>query len=152
MGIFTPQISANTKTKPPAFWKPVIKYILACTVKSYWFIYFWWYRGLNSGLCTCKAGTLPLEPQLQSKFFSGYFGDGVFWTISLSWPWTAILIISSPQEARIAGMSYQHRHEKLFIEGLLCARHSLKTFISSLSCIQSILIHDQQYSRYQYYY
>jgi hypothetical protein len=25
---------------------------------------FWWDWGLNSVLCTCKAGTLPLEPQL----------------------------------------------------------------------------------------
>jgi hypothetical protein len=24
----------------------------------------WWYLGLNSGLCTCEAGALPLEPRL----------------------------------------------------------------------------------------
>jgi hypothetical protein len=34
---------------------------------SYPFL-FWVERGLNSGLCTCKAGTLPLEPQLQFYF------------------------------------------------------------------------------------
>jgi hypothetical protein len=27
---------------------------------------FWWEWGLNSGLCACKAGTLLLEPHLQS--------------------------------------------------------------------------------------
>jgi hypothetical protein len=27
---------------------------------------FWWDWGLNLGLCSCKAGALPLEPCLQS--------------------------------------------------------------------------------------
>jgi hypothetical protein len=30
---------------------------------------------LNWGLCTCKAGILPLQPHLQS-ICSDYFGDG----------------------------------------------------------------------------
>jgi hypothetical protein len=31
-------------------------------------LYFlWWDWSLNSGLCTCQAGALPLEPHLQSK-------------------------------------------------------------------------------------
>jgi hypothetical protein len=30
------------------------------------FFFFLWNWSLNSGLCTCKAGALPLEPHLQS--------------------------------------------------------------------------------------
>jgi hypothetical protein len=30
------------------------------------FFFFWWHWGLNLGLHTCKAGTLLLEPRLQS--------------------------------------------------------------------------------------
>jgi hypothetical protein len=30
------------------------------------FPFFWWDWGLNSGLCTCKAGAVPLEPHLHS--------------------------------------------------------------------------------------
>jgi hypothetical protein len=33
------------------------------------------FGGLNSGLCTCKADSLPLEP-CSSPFCSGYFEDG----------------------------------------------------------------------------
>jgi hypothetical protein len=29
-----------------------------------------------------------------SPFCSGYFGDGVSWTICLGWPWTAVLPVS----------------------------------------------------------
>jgi hypothetical protein len=39
--------------------------------------FFWWDWGLNLGFDACKAGTVPLEPHLQSSpFFSGDFGDG----------------------------------------------------------------------------
>jgi hypothetical protein len=31
--------------------------------------FFWWNWGLNSGLCTCKAWALPLEPCFQSTSF-----------------------------------------------------------------------------------
>jgi hypothetical protein len=41
-------------------------------------LFFWWEWGLNSGLCTCKACTLPLEPHLQSIFLC------LFWRWSLS--------------------------------------------------------------------
>jgi hypothetical protein len=38
------------------------------------FIYlFWWYKGLNSGLQTCKADTVPLEPHFQSIFLLWLF-------------------------------------------------------------------------------
>jgi hypothetical protein len=30
------------------------------------FFFFWWDWSLNLGLCTYKAGTLPLEPYLQT--------------------------------------------------------------------------------------
>jgi hypothetical protein len=38
------------------------------TVLSFVFLcfFFWWDWSLNSGLWACKAGILPLEPQLQS--------------------------------------------------------------------------------------
>jgi hypothetical protein len=48
---------------------------------------------LNSGLGTCKAGTLPSHNF--RPFYSGYFGDGVLWTIWLDWPQTAILSTSA---------------------------------------------------------
>jgi hypothetical protein len=46
--------------------------------KALFLFFFWWDRGLNSMLCTCKAGVLLLE-----SFCSGYFGDGVLQTIYL---------------------------------------------------------------------
>jgi hypothetical protein len=36
-----------------------------------------WDWGLNLGLCSCNAGTLPLEPDLQSILLWLFFGDGV---------------------------------------------------------------------------
>jgi hypothetical protein len=36
-----------------------------------------------------------------SLFCSGYFGDGVCWTICPGWPWTVILPISASQIPRI---------------------------------------------------
>jgi hypothetical protein len=43
---------------------------------SSFFLVYW---GLNSGLSTCKAGTLLLEPHLQFKM-------GFSWTLCLCWP------------------------------------------------------------------
>jgi hypothetical protein len=52
----------------------------------YLFIYLWdW--GLNSGLHSCKIGTLSLEPCLESTLLWLCFGDEVFWTICLEWSW-----------------------------------------------------------------
>jgi hypothetical protein len=59
---------------------------------------------LNSGLCTCKAGALMLEPQ---PFYSGYFEDGVSWTICPGWTQTWILLISTSHVVRITGVSHQ---------------------------------------------
>jgi hypothetical protein len=36
-------------------------------MRVHFFFFFWWDRGLNSELSTCKAGTLLLEPHLQSR-------------------------------------------------------------------------------------
>jgi hypothetical protein len=33
---------------------------------------------------------------------------GISWTISPSWPWITILLISASQVTRITGMSHQH--------------------------------------------
>jgi hypothetical protein len=41
-----------------------------------------------------------------SPFCSGYFGDGVSWTICPGWPCTAILPMSASQAARITGTSH----------------------------------------------
>jgi hypothetical protein len=60
-----------------------------------------WVWSLSSGLCTCKADALPLEPHLQIHFCFCYFGDGVSWSICLGWPRTSILRISSSQVAKI---------------------------------------------------
>jgi hypothetical protein len=62
-------------------------------------LYFFWFdQHLNSGLCTCKAGTLPFEPHLQVHLFcSGYFGDGVLRTTCPNWPRTSFLQIQPPK-------------------------------------------------------
>jgi hypothetical protein len=43
-----------------------------------------------------------------SPFCSGYFGEGVSWTICLGWCQTYILLLSAPSVARIAVMNHQH--------------------------------------------
>jgi hypothetical protein len=47
-----------------------------------------------------------------SPFYSGYFKDGVSWTICPGWLPTEILQISASQVARIIGMSHQHSLKK----------------------------------------
>jgi hypothetical protein len=42
----------------------------------------------------------------QHPAWSGYFEDGVSWTICLGWPWTVILPISASQVAKITGVSH----------------------------------------------
>jgi hypothetical protein len=42
-----------------------------------------------------------------SSFCSGYFGNGMSWTICSGWPWATILLISASQVARIIGVSHQ---------------------------------------------
>jgi hypothetical protein len=65
--------------------------------------------GLSLGFHSCKADILPLEPHTSSPLCSGYFGDGVSWTICLGWPWTEILLISVSQVARrVTGAWLQH--------------------------------------------
>jgi hypothetical protein len=62
--------------------------------------------GLNSGFCACKAGTLPLEPHLQSIL------PWLFWKWNLAnhLPiWTKILLISVSQVVRITGVSHELR-------------------------------------------
>jgi hypothetical protein len=50
----------------------------------------------------CSAGwSIPLV-----HFCSGYFGDGISWTIFSDWPQTAILSISASQVAKIIGLSW----------------------------------------------
>jgi hypothetical protein len=66
-----------------------------------------WDCGLNSGLCACKAGTLPLY--ISSPFFFGYFRDGFSGTTFPGWPQTLIFLISATQVAKITGVSH-HQH------------------------------------------
>jgi hypothetical protein len=47
------------------------------------FFFLWWDWGLNSGLCTCKAVTLLLEPHLQSI---------LLW---LFWRWGSLKLFAS---------------------------------------------------------
>jgi hypothetical protein len=61
-------------------------------------IFFWegggdW--GLNSGLCTCKVGTLSLEPHLQTIFALVILEMEVSRSFCPSWPRTAILLVSA---------------------------------------------------------
>jgi hypothetical protein len=63
--------------------------------------------GLNAGLCTCKAGTLLLEPHVQSILL------WLFWRGGLvnCFPGLALnhdLPISASQVARIIGVSHWH--------------------------------------------
>jgi hypothetical protein len=45
--------------------------------------FWWWYWSLNSGLCTCWAGALPLEPHTKSFSLFDYQTD--FVTATKSW-------------------------------------------------------------------
>jgi hypothetical protein len=62
---------------------------------------------LNSGLHTCKAGTLRHEPLCQSILLR-YFGDGMLRTICLDWCQTEILPIS--ENRRETPMPSSARH------------------------------------------
>jgi hypothetical protein len=55
-----------------------------------------------------------------SPFCSGYFGDGVSWTICLGWPQTSILPISASQVARITSVSHQPPAQKCNFYAILC--------------------------------
>jgi hypothetical protein len=52
-----------------------------------------------------------------SPFCSVYFGDGVWRTMCLGWPWTVVPLISTSQVTRIIGMRQWHLAVLLF--GLL---------------------------------
>jgi hypothetical protein len=72
----------------------------------YLFIYLLWDWGLNSGFRICKAGAVPLEPQLQSISVWLLWR----WCISnylpgLAWPETEILWILTSQVARITDVA-----------------------------------------------
>jgi hypothetical protein len=54
-------------------------------------IFFLWYRVLNSGLQACKAGTLPLEPCLQSIFALVMLEMGGLSICLPGWPCPSIL-------------------------------------------------------------
>jgi hypothetical protein len=68
---------------------------------------------LNSGLCTCKVGTVLLEPDLLSILL-WLFWRWVWRTLCLSWPQIVILPISVSQLARITGVSHQHQAHTFF--------------------------------------
>jgi hypothetical protein len=71
----------------------------------------WWgqYWGLNSRLCSCSVGSLPLDTHLQF-FLLCYFRDRV--TVFLSRPaWTTILLFIL---LVIAGMAGMHHYTQLF--------------------------------------
>jgi hypothetical protein len=93
----------------------IIFVILFCEIIILYFMYyininfkfFLWNWSLISGLCTCKADALLLEPHLQSILF--WF----FWrwrshklSICLGWPWNLILLISASQGFRITGINH----------------------------------------------
>jgi hypothetical protein len=75
--------------------------------------FFWWDQGFNSGLHTCKAGALPLEPHLQSIWLWLFWG----WDLSNClpcWYLNSFLPISASQVARIIGVTTGARHETVF--------------------------------------
>jgi hypothetical protein len=46
-------------------------------IHFFYYLFIYGEMGLTSGLHTCKAGALPLEPQLQPILFWLFFGDEV---------------------------------------------------------------------------
>jgi hypothetical protein len=76
------------------------------------FVFFPW--GMNSGLHTCKTGTLPLGPHLHSILFDYFFGHGGL-SNYLPWPWTKILLTSASQVARITDVSHKCRLHLSFL-------------------------------------
>jgi hypothetical protein len=67
---------------------------------------FLWYWSLTSGLYTCKAGNLLLEPHLQSILRWLFWRWGLLnYLPRLAWLGTLILQISASQVARITGVS-----------------------------------------------
>jgi hypothetical protein len=71
------------------------------------FLFLLWDWGLNSGLHTCRADTLTLEPNFQF-ILVWLFWNGILWTISPGWPWTVTHLIPAFQVSRITGMSHQY--------------------------------------------
>jgi hypothetical protein len=73
----------------------VFLFVLFCFV----FVLFWWdWRVLRlQSRCSCLSHT-------STPFCSGYFRDGVLWTICPGWPQTEILLSSASQVARITGV------------------------------------------------
>jgi hypothetical protein len=88
---------------------PLSIYIYSCCICVYIYIYSCLFVGLGFELrASClQSRCLWLEPCLQS-ICSGYFGDGISWTICLGRPPTIILLlISASQIAKITSMSHQ---------------------------------------------
>jgi hypothetical protein len=77
--------------------------------------------GFESGLHTCKTGTLPLEPHLQSILLWLFWRWGSYklfaWT---GLKWCVILPISASQVARIIVMSYQCPSTKRILNQFMC--------------------------------
>jgi hypothetical protein len=74
-----------------------------------------WNWDLNSGLCICKAGTLLLEPHLQSILLWWFWRWDLERTICPGWPWNLIHLISVCWVARITGLSHRHPENLVFI-------------------------------------
>jgi hypothetical protein len=62
---------------------------------------------VNSGLLTCKTGTLPLEPRLPVHFTLVILEMGFYKLFVPTGFKSLILPISASQVARITGMSHQ---------------------------------------------
>jgi hypothetical protein len=94
---------------------------------------FWWDCHLNSGLHTCKVGTLLLEPNLQSILLWLFWrwGGGLM-NCLLGWPWTAILQISESQVARVTGMNSSSRISVLYFLDDFIYSHGLKYHLDQI--------------------
>jgi hypothetical protein len=64
-----------------------------------------------------------------SSFCSGYFGDGVWWTICPDWPHMAILSVSASQIARITDMSHQHPAWSRWFWWMCFTNHKVKPLL-----------------------
>jgi hypothetical protein len=77
---------------------------------------FLWYWNLNSGLWTCYAGALPLEPLCQ-PFWLSYFSDGILLCLG---PASDEVLL--PMAFSAAGLTGSHRHMQLIgWDGVLLA-------------------------------
>jgi hypothetical protein len=112
--------------------------------------------GLNSGLCTCKAGTLPLEPRLHSILLWLFWTWGSHELFSQAGLQSQSSWFQSPsQVARIIEVSHQHPTKLDFWDGVflsgLASKLDPTISISQLAGITSVSHHTLPWNLFIYF-